>query len=106
MESFCSDDEGEEECNVETCVDEGGLKSMDWSKFTLITGKLGMGKSQVLLSLIEKCIDEGRKILVGAPTGSLATYYRELFEPDVTGDTVHSAFQFPVSSMKVCKLEH
>ena len=30
VESFCFDDEGEEECNVETCVDEGGLKSTDW----------------------------------------------------------------------------
>ena len=97
VESFCSDDEGEEVCNVETCVDEGGLKSTDWSKCMLITGKPGMGKSRVLLSLIEKCIDEGCKVLVGAPTGILATYYRELFESDVTADTVHSAFQFPVS---------
>ena len=56
-----------------------------------------MGKARVLLSVIVKCIDEGCKVLVGAPTGILATYYRELFEPNVTADTVHSAFQFPVS---------
>ena len=88
-------DDSNEICNVETPVRSNN--PLDWRKFSLITGKPGTGKSRVLLAVIEKCIAEGRKVLVAAPTGYLASYYREIFQSDITSDTVHSAFHYPIN---------
>ena len=44
----------------------------------------------------KQCIEEQRKILLTAPTGILASAYKNLFGEDITTETVHAAFEYPV----------
>ena len=88
-------DDGSEICNIETPVHSNN--PLDWRKFSLITGKPGTRKSRVLLAVIEKCIAQGCRVFVAAPTGYLARYYRGLFQSDITSNTVHSAFHYSIN---------
>lgn len=70
---------------------------IDWRKFILVTGKPGTGKTQTLLRCIDYCMSMHRSVHVATPTGFLATRYQQEFHDDITADTVHSAFHYPVS---------
>ena len=55
---------------------------------TFITGKAGVGKSYVINKFIKDCEEEGRNLVVVAPTGVAAL--------NINGVTIHRAFKVPV----------
>lgn len=91
-------EESRQDTDCENVDDEANEQNVDWKRFILVTGKPGTGKTHVMYSCIEHCIEQERKVLVAAPTGYLASQYRAQFGDDVTCDTIHSAFRYPVSS--------
>ena len=46
---------------------------------------------------MDEALDDKRQIMVPTPTGFLATTYANVFGTDVSTDTVHSAFKYPVA---------
>ena len=105
-EEDCSDDEEEQEqhdtYDVDHCAPHEQLSSTypencDWRKFILITGRPGSGKSQIVKHIIQQCLHEERNMLVGCPTGLLASDNNDTFAGQITSNTIHSAFQFPVN---------
>lgn len=78
----------EQSDSVETC---------DWTRPILVTGIPGTGKTRAIFAVIEQTIACDRHILMTAPTGFLASKYRETFEGQADADTVHAAFKYPVS---------
>ena len=72
-------------------------EDVDWKKFLLVTGKAGTGKMHCISKAIDKALNDERQILVATPTGFLATTYANAFLDDITADTVHSAFKYPVA---------
>ncbi len=53
-----------------------------------ITGEAGTGKSFVVQAYIDECLDEGKEVLVTAPTGTAAD--------NIGGMTIHRAFGAPI----------
>ena len=45
--------------------------TMDWTSVFVVKGKLGMGKTQVLLAAIQYCLVDGLSVLVATPKGFL-----------------------------------
>ena len=74
----------------------GAFFHHDWRKIILVTGKPGTGKTQAMLVCIDTCSRMGKNVLVATPTGFLATRYRSHFNDNVSCDTVHSTFSYPV----------
>ena len=72
-------------------------EDVDWKKFLLVTGKAGTGKMHCISKAIDEALNDERQILVATPTGFLATTYANSFLDDITADTVHSAFKYPVA---------
>lgn len=70
--------------------------SIEWTKFLLVVGRAGTGKSFTLMKAIESCILGKLKMMVTTPTGFLATHYKDQFEDEIDSDTVHAAFHYPV----------
>lgn len=64
------------------------MDAFEMGKSFFLTGKAGTGKSFVTRSIIERCKDTGKQVLVCAPTGIAAI--------NVGGVTIHSAFAAPV----------
>ena len=91
-EEGCSDDEQEQEqdtYNVHHCAPREQLSSTypdncDWRKFILITGRPGNGKSEIVKRVIQQCLHEEHNMLVGCPTGLLATDYNDTFASQIT----------------------
>ena len=71
--------------------------AVDWRKFVLLTGKPGTGKTHCVHKAMDEALDDERQIMVATPTGFLATTYANVFGTDITTDTVHSAFKYPVA---------
>ena len=46
---------------------------------------------------MDEALDDKRQIMVPTPTAFLATTYANVFGTDVSTDTVHSAFKYPVA---------
>ena len=73
-------------------------RDTDYTKYQLLLGSPGTGKSQVIKRLIHKLLQEDYKVTLCAPLGVLATHYREEFYPNLQADTIHAFFNIPVSS--------
>ena len=71
--------------------------NQQWSKFRVLLGKPGTGKSQVLIRAIHHVIQEEYKVLIAAPVALLAQAYRSIFGPDVETETIHAAFHIPIN---------
>ena len=71
---------------------------LDWRKFILITGEAGTGKSEIFKATIQLCLPQQLNILLAVPTGLLAGTFRNRFGDNITCDTIHSAFHYPVKS--------
>lgn len=71
--------------------------SNQWSKYRLLLGKPGTGKSQVLIPAIHHMIQEEYTALLAAPVALLAQAYRTIFGPDLDTDTIHAAFHIPIN---------
>ena len=71
---------------------------LDWWKFILITGQAGTGKSEKFKATIQQCLAQQLNILLAVPTGLLAGTFRNTFGDNITCDTIHSAFHYPVKS--------
>ena len=105
-EEDCSDDEEEQKQHDTYHVDYRAPceqfsstypDNCNWRKFILITEQPGSGNSQIVKRVIQQCLHEERNMLVGCPTGLLASDYNDTFASQITSDTIHSAFQFPVN---------
>lgn len=59
-------------------------------------GKLGTGKSQVLIHTIDHAIPTEMSVLVAAPLALLAQAYNSIFLEDIDSDTLHAAFNIPI----------
>ena len=68
----------------------------DWSKYGVLSGKPGTGKSQVLIRAIHHLIQEEYKVFLAAPGALLAQAYRIIFGPDLDTETIHAAFDIPI----------
>lgn len=68
------------------------MASKDWlldsDRNIFLTGKAGTGKSYRIDMLTKKCEEEGKNIILSAPTGTAAV--------NIGGDTCHSIFGIPV----------
>ena len=69
-------------------------------------GKLGTGKSQVLIRAIDYVIRHELSVLVAAPVPFLAQGYNSIFYEDVTTDTLHGAFSIPIDGPLPNKINH
>ena len=63
-----------------------------WLRYIVIKRAAGTGKTHVIDACINICITQGL-----SPTGKLATEYHAKFGNEITAETIHSAFHFPVS---------
>ena len=68
----------------------------DWKKYLLVTGFPGCGKTHTLNACISECVQRGLKVCVVAPTGFLACKFKATFGDDISTNTVHGAFKYPV----------
>ena len=82
--------------SMSECHPHALIAKPDWTRPILVTGSPGTGKTQTVFAAIERCIAEERQALLTAPTGFLASKYREAFQDEAGSDTVHAAFKFPV----------
>ncbi len=71
------------------------LPKTDWRKFLLVTGYPGCGKTFMLRTCIQFCLDNDLSPAVATPTGCLACVYKEEFQDRVLCDTVHATFHIP-----------
>jgi hypothetical protein len=70
---------------------------LQWQKPVLVTGKAGCGKSCMILSTILELLENGISIVVACPTGFLSNAFKAQLPDEVTCETIHSAFHYPVS---------
>lgn len=71
--------------------------SSDWTKYRVLCGKPGTGKSQVLIRAIHHALQQESQVLVAAPVALLAQGYRSIFGTDLEAETIHAAFHIPVN---------
>ena len=74
--------------------------SCSWSKYRVLLGKPGTGKSQVLIRAIHTALQQEYKVLMAAPVALLAQGYRAIFGSDLVCDTLHAAFHIPVDGQQ------
>ena len=73
-------------------------ESEEYTKYQLLLGCPGTGKTQVVKPLVHTLIEEEYSVTVCTPLGLLATNYREEFYPDLEADTIHALFNIPVAA--------
>lgn len=81
------------ESEVLKLTQEQVLKTLKSGKHVFLTGKAGTGKTYVLNKYIKECEDEGKNIIIAAPTGIASLNF------DITksvGKTMHAAFKIPI----------
>ena len=66
-----------------------------WQKFRVLLGKLGTGKSQVLICAIDHAIRSDMSVVVAAPVALLAQGYNAILH-DIDSDILHGAFNIPI----------
>ena len=93
-------DEGEEHEQLVNSELNAEIQSTDtdWKRFLLVTGNPGCGKTHTMNACIAKCIAYKLKVCVVAPTGFLACKYKAAFGEEITTDTVHAAFKYPIDN--------
>ena len=92
--------EPDDDHHVEHHVETGKAlrdEDVDWRKVLLLTGKPGTGKTHCVKQAINQAIEQERDILVGTPTGFLASTYSTAFGGEVETETVHATSKYPVS---------
>lgn len=67
---------------------EKALKILKSGKNVFLTGQAGTGKSFLINTYIEECKEEGKNVIITAPTGIAAI--------NIGGVTMHSAFAIPI----------
>ena len=67
-----------------------------WTQPVLVTGKAGCSKSYAIYSIVNHCVTNNAKILIVAPTGFLASIFRNNLPHDINSETVNVSFRFPV----------
>ena len=72
------------------------LAMVDWTKFVLIIGEAGTGKSQIIFRTVEWSLENDIQVLIATPTALLTMKYRNTFGEDVVCETVHPIFFYPV----------
>lgn len=77
-------------------ADDVSPSSPDWSKYCVLLGKPGTGKSQVVICAIHHAIQEECEVLLAAPVALLAQGYRAIFRLELHAETIHAAFHIPV----------
>ena len=65
----------------------------------MLLGKLGTGKSQVVIRAIHHAIEQ-KFAGLAAPVALLAQEYRSIFGPDLDAETIHAAFHIPVDQQR------
>ena len=70
----------------------------------MITGNPGTGKSHGILACVSELLQQDVNIMIATPTGFLASGYRSQTTDEVTCDTVHSSFTFPILSTETSKI--
>ena len=73
-------------------------ESEDYTKYQLLLGCPGTGKTQVVKPLVHTLIEEEYSVTVCSPLNLLATNYWEEFYPDLEADTIHALFNIPVGA--------
>ena len=84
--------------------DVGSSSSSGWSKYCLLLGKPGTGKSQVVIRAIHHALQQEAAALLAAPVALLAQGYRAIFRSELECETLHAAFHVlvdPNQSMDV-----
>lgn len=71
---------------------------INWKKPILVTGEAGCGKSYTINSIVHHSVRNNVKVLIAAPTGFLASVFRAALPEEVSCETVHAAFRFPVET--------
>ena len=69
-----------------------------WTKYRVLVGKPGTGKSQVIIRAMHTAIQQEQNVLLAAPVALLAQGYREIFGDDLHCETLHAAFNIPVNT--------
>ena len=67
-----------------------------WTKYHVIVGRPGTGKSQVLIRLMEWSTTHDLNVLLTTPTANLGSRYKAVFQNSVACDTIHTAFCVPI----------
>ena len=70
--------------------------SSAWSKYCLLLGKPGTGKSQVVIRAIHHALQQEAAVLLAALVALLAQGYRAIFRSDLKCETLHAAFHILV----------
>ena len=96
------DSESDTDCiypweNVSHADHDHFVSDIQWQTPILISGKPGSGKSHTILSTVEHLADRDFSILIASPTGYLSSVFRANVSSTVNCDTIHAAFQFPVT---------
>ena len=65
------------------------------SRFLLVTGGPGTGKTEIVIQCAIDAAREGMKVLIACPIGALVAVYRQRLPPDldITVETIHSSFK-------------
>ena len=71
-----------------------------WSQPVLVTGKAGCGKSYAIYSIVNHCVTNNAKFLIAAPTGFLASVFRNNVPHNIDCETVPFVFQLNMHLQK------
>lgn len=68
--------------------------NIDPKRFLFLSGEPGSGKTEVILYAADQTAKTGGKVLIGCPTGSLVSTYRDRLpgSDSIAIETIHSAF--------------
>ena len=69
-----------------------------WTKYRVLLGKPGTGKSQVIIRAMHTAIQQEQTVFLAAPVALLAQGYREIFGEELHCETLHATFNIPVNS--------
>ena len=71
---------------------------LDWTKFILLLGKPGTGKTHTVCTSVRRTLEDRFLVAVAGPTGFLASLYRAEFDEEALIDTVDAMFHYPVDT--------
>ena len=89
----------EEDCSPEEVAtsEQADLSSqVDWTKFILLLGKPGTGKTHTVCTSVRRALEDRFLVAVVGPTGFLASLYRAEFDQEALIDTVHAMLHYPI----------
>ena len=76
------------------CIDDAGAHLLQ-QRYLYVSGEPGSGKSEVLIHAAVRAADNGCKVLVLCPTGTLVHSYRDRLpeHPNIVVETIHAGFR-------------